>query len=106
MLFLTINFAFVSVSAAPGELDATFGTNGSVVTSVSPFTNVVNADAIQPDGKILAVGGGSSEAAVYRGRIWYLQQSSAGVRAVSFGLSTDIPAPTAYLPQGKKSGKH
>jgi uncharacterized delta-60 repeat protein len=39
-----------------GTLDTGFGTVGQVVTSVSPEGSVVHGAAIQPDGKIVAVG--------------------------------------------------
>ncbi|CAN5510595.1 hypothetical protein BH10ACI1_BH10ACI1_03810 [soil metagenome] len=39
-----------------GSLDTTFGTGGKVVTAVSIFEDYILAIAIQPDGKIVAVG--------------------------------------------------
>lgn len=51
---------------APGGLDTTFGTNGVVTTQVSPFTNYVSSLAIQPDGKIVAVGTGNGTMATVR----------------------------------------
>ena len=65
-LFLAIIFLPVVGYAAPGGLDATFGTNGIVTTSVSAFTNYVNALAVQADGKIIAVGTGNGSMAVVR----------------------------------------
>jgi hypothetical protein len=41
---------------------------------------------------------GRADIAVYRNGTWYVQQSTDGDRVISFGLSTDIPTPTAYLP--------
>lgn len=43
-------------SEAAGGLDATFGANGKVTTDFASHNDQVNALAIQPDGKILAVG--------------------------------------------------
>jgi uncharacterized delta-60 repeat protein/CSLREA domain-containing protein len=43
-------------------------------------------------------GDGRADVAVYRDGIWYIQQSAGGNRSVAFGLPTDIPTPTAYLP--------
>lgn len=40
-----------------GELDATFGSAGIVITSIGPAGDEVNAMALQPDGKILIAGG-------------------------------------------------
>lgn len=45
-----------------GSLDPAFGIGGKVVTSVSPVGDGgANAVAIQPDGKIVAVGGGNDQ---------------------------------------------
>ena len=43
-------------------------------------------------------GDGRADVAVYRNGTWYIQQSTAGERTIPFGLSTDIPTPTSYLP--------
>jgi len=43
-------------------------------------------------------GDGVTDVAVYRDGTWYIQQSSSGVRYIDFGLSTDVPTPTSYLP--------
>jgi uncharacterized delta-60 repeat protein len=46
-----------------GTLDASFGTNGRVTTTVSTFGEVANGVAIQPDGKIVIVGSVASPGA-------------------------------------------
>jgi uncharacterized delta-60 repeat protein len=64
MLAITIFFALsASISAAPGDLDPTFGNGGIVITTVDPLPpgflgaiDVANGTAIQPDGKIVVVG--------------------------------------------------
>jgi uncharacterized delta-60 repeat protein len=43
-------------------------------------------------------GDGRADVAVYRDGTWHIQQSTAGDRTISFGLPTDIPTPTAYMP--------
>ena len=43
-------------------------------------------------------GDGRADIAVYRDGTWYIQQSSSGFRALEFGLSTDVPTPTSYVP--------
>ncbi len=58
ILILAAAAVAVPALAAPGSLDVTFGTNGIVTTPVVGFTNLVHAIAIQPDGKIIAVGEG------------------------------------------------
>ena len=49
----------VDVRSQSGALDRTFGTLGKVYTQVRPSTNYINDLALQPDGKIVAVGSGS-----------------------------------------------
>ncbi len=44
--------------AAPGELDPSFGTGGKVLTDIAP-NGIAQALALQPDGKIIAVGSAS-----------------------------------------------
>jgi uncharacterized delta-60 repeat protein len=56
-LFLALSIA---ISAAPGDLDSTFGTGGKVIT---PGIGAIDDIAIQPDGKIVAV---SSERRIVR----------------------------------------
>src|SRR4051794_475232 len=50
---------FISVSiarGADGDLDPTFGNGGKVVTDFNNSTDWVNRVAVQPDGKIVAIG--------------------------------------------------
>jgi uncharacterized delta-60 repeat protein len=42
--------------AAAGDLDPTFGTGGMVTTDIHHSTDIANAVAIQPDGKLVVVG--------------------------------------------------
>ena len=49
------SFALVRYNS-DGSLDDSFGTNGSVTTSIGPRHDVINTVLIQPDGKIVAVG--------------------------------------------------
>jgi len=44
------------VCAAAGDLDPTFGTGGKVKTDIRHGTDLANAVAIQPDGKLVVVG--------------------------------------------------
>lgn len=49
-----------------GTLDASFGSNGKLITSLGYYTEVFNSIKLQPDGKIVAVGYvGLEELAVY-----------------------------------------
>lgn len=43
-------------------------------------------------------GDGRTDIAVYRQGVWWISQSTAGTRAVSFGNATDRPIAAAYLP--------
>lgn len=49
-----------------GALDSSFGSSGKVRTSISAFNDQLNALAIQPDGRIIAVGTASVDFAVVR----------------------------------------
>ena len=42
--------------AADGDLDPTFGTGGQVTTDFNHSTDIANAVALQPDGKLVVVG--------------------------------------------------
>lgn len=59
---------FVARLDVDGGLDATFGTDGVAITPISAGRDVLSALALQPDGKIVAVGqvGQSSEIALVR----------------------------------------
>jgi uncharacterized delta-60 repeat protein len=73
----------ISLSSAPtayaaaGDLDATFGTNGQVITAFSGFA-AGNAVAVQSDGKVVVVGEESNDFTVAR-------YSSGGILDSSFG---------------------
>lgn len=54
------------VTAAPGDLDPSFDTDGKVVTDISAGTDQAAAIAIQSDGKIVAAGVSFSDFAVAR----------------------------------------
>jgi hypothetical protein len=43
-------------------------------------------------------GDGLADVAVFRDGVWYIRQSSDGDRFIPFGLATDIPTPSSYLP--------
>ena len=49
-------FLSVPVKAAPGDLDATFGNGGKVLTAVTPGDDYPRRIRIQPDGKIILSG--------------------------------------------------
>ncbi|MBS1796329.1 MAG: M36 family metallopeptidase [Acidobacteria bacterium] len=43
-------------------------------------------------------GDGKDDAAVFRTGTWWINKSTGGVTTVSFGVTTDIPTPTRYIP--------
>jgi hypothetical protein len=43
-------------------------------------------------------GDGKDDQAVYRDGVWWLNRSTSGPATQSFGLSSDTPVPTAYIP--------
>ncbi|HJP66051.1 MAG TPA: delta-60 repeat domain-containing protein, partial [Actinomycetota bacterium] len=45
-----------SAYAAPGDLDPTFGSGGVQTTPIGPADDVAHGMAVQPDGKVIAVG--------------------------------------------------
>ena len=55
-ILLTIFASFQTVRAADGDLDPTFGSGGQVMTDFTHSTDLANAVAIQPDGKLVVVG--------------------------------------------------
>ncbi len=71
-----------------GTVDASFGTNGAVVTDFGQ-SSVINRAAVQPDGKIIAVGtvtvGGNSDFAIVR-------YNTNGTLDTSFGSGGKVTA--------------
>jgi len=43
-------------------------------------------------------GDGRDDQAIYRNGVWWLNRSSTGVATGAFGLSSDTPVPTKYIP--------
>jgi uncharacterized delta-60 repeat protein len=64
-LLILLSATFAS-QAANGGLDPTFGTGGKIATPVGANTNYAQAIAIQPDGKIVAVGESGSGMSIAR----------------------------------------
>src|SRR6476660_8649802 len=60
-IWLTLALGIINGNGAPaGGLDTTFGTNGVTLTQLLGFSHFIHAIAIQPDGKVIAVGEGGS----------------------------------------------
>jgi uncharacterized delta-60 repeat protein len=66
-----------------GSLDPTFGGDGTVVTDVTPSYDALNGMALQPNGKIVVVGGVS--AGPDNGKIGVLRYRSDGTLDPTFG---------------------
>ena len=98
-LFLLFVSPFAAV-AAPGGLDTTFGTNGTVVTQAGASTNFVQGLALQSDGKIIAVGESNSGMSIVRYNAnGFLDSTFNGT-----GMATQTPGSAyavAVLPDGK-----
>jgi uncharacterized delta-60 repeat protein len=70
-------FGVNSAVAAPGDPDPSFGKGGTVVVSLSPNNDWIEDIAVQPDGKIVAVG--------------HLNQSSTGGNTSTFVVVRLLP---------------
>jgi len=66
-----------------GTPDISFGTNGVVLENIGPGENIINALAVQDDGKILAAG--YSQNTEYKNVPVILRFSATGVRDTAFG---------------------
>jgi uncharacterized delta-60 repeat protein len=55
-IILTLFVSAQMAQAVDGDLDPTFGTGGMVMTDINRSTDIANAVAIQPDGKLVVVG--------------------------------------------------
>ncbi len=57
ILFFIAAFPLVQAqTAAPGDLDTTFGSGGKVITQITEGPDIPTRVRIQPDGKIVTVG--------------------------------------------------
>ncbi len=86
-----------------GSLDSTFGTGGLVTTDLGG-TDIAEAVALQPDGKIIAVGRAGNDFALVR----YTSDGSldstfgtGGIVTTDFGGGTDIANAAVLQPDGK-----
>jgi uncharacterized delta-60 repeat protein len=99
-----------AASAAPGDLDPSFGTGGKVTTDFSGFGGRAAAVALQPDGKIIA--GGRSGGASFFGTGFAVARYNAdgsldssfgvgGTVTIDFGFGDDEVHSVLAQPDGK-----
>jgi uncharacterized delta-60 repeat protein len=91
-----------SASAASGDLDATFGTGGKVITDFGA-NDVLNSSVLQSDGKIVVAGSSNNNFAIARYTTSGVLDSSFdtdGANPVDFG-STDAAYAVAVQSDGK-----
>ena len=78
------------VSAAPGDLDPTFGTGGKVTTPIGSTNDQGNSVVVQSDGKIVVAGysgvGGNNDIALVR-------YTASGALDTSFGTGGKVTTP-------------
>ena len=99
--------ATLSVRAADGDLDPTFGTGGKVVTDFNNSVDILNDLVLQPDGKVIAVGSTRSGSSPHIALVRYNQN---GTLDTSFGTggkvitqisTSDVADAVAVQPDGK-----
>jgi uncharacterized delta-60 repeat protein len=79
-LVLTLAFLPATAVAAPGDFDASFGGDGSMTLDWGPFASVTGL-LVQPDGRIVASGGGGDPSAFVVARL-----TSNGPLDTGFGI--------------------
>ncbi len=103
---LLLTAAITSQATPPGQLDTTFGTNGMVITQVTPnaVPSYVNGVAIQTDGKIVTVGFGLTATDNAFTVVRYNQNGSLDSTFNGTGISTAVvgtPNAVAIQTDGK-----
>jgi uncharacterized delta-60 repeat protein len=105
---LLLALAPVAASAAPGDLDITFGVGGVVTTNFGGTYDWAYATALQPDGKIVAAGvsnaKGTYDFALARYRPDHTLDPSfgdGGIVTTDFGQSYDWAYSLVLQPDGK-----
>ncbi len=101
-------FSLFNLLPLAGSLDDSFGSDGKVVMSIGPGDDIVQAVAIQPDGKIVAAGysdsGSNNDFALVRCNTDGTLDTSfgpGGVVTTDFGGTGDYGRAVAVQPDGK-----
>jgi len=90
MVLFILSFSETSL-AQPGSLDATFGVNGKVITTLGTYTDRANAMAIQGDDKILMAG--SKYSSFTNADFALVRYMSNGTLDPSFGQGGEVITP-------------
>ncbi len=91
ILFFIAAFPLVQAqTAAPGDLDTTFGSGGKVVTSITSDFDYPTRVRIQPDGKIVTVGVSGSGFGI--GESFLVRHNADGTVDNSFGTNGSVIA--------------
>jgi uncharacterized delta-60 repeat protein len=101
-LFLALS---ASVSAAPGDLDMTFGSGGIVFTATgnNPSLDIAQEMAIQPDGKIVVVGDGGTFGNFNNWDFAVIRYNPDGSLDTSFGGTGIVITPVSNFNDGAYS---
>ncbi|MBV9956850.1 MAG: hypothetical protein JO360_00460, partial [Acidobacteria bacterium] len=96
VIFLWVSLALAGAARAASPLDTSFGSGGKVFTDFSHYRDVVYDMAVQPDGKIVAVGVATLvSSGVQTTKFGLARYNSDGTLDNSFGadgrVSTDFP---------------
>ena len=106
---LTLLLAFAAdASAAPGDLDPTFGTGGIVVADMGSYGVNLPGIAVQPDGKLVMAGSWGAPSGSPLALLRYLENGTldpafgtAGMVSLSIGQGTAEAQAVALQPDGK-----
>ena len=109
-LFSLFTFVFLLsfAQAQPGTLDFSFGNEGIVTSVISEGVNMAKAIAVQPDGKIIAVGQTGSSGSYNVGVVRYNEDGSndntfgtSGMVIISATTTNDYALDIVIQPDGK-----
>lgn len=107
LLFLFATAISYSLHAQPGTLDNTFGTDGTLVTTISMIGDQAFSVAVQPDGKIVVAGVSTTTTADFTLARYNTDGSldntfgTAGIVTTAIGEGNDYAKSVILQPDGK-----
>ncbi len=112
ILFFIAAFPLVQAqTAAPGDLDLSFGSGGKIVTSITEFGDYPTRVRIQPDGKIVTVGVAVETGFGFLTNAFLVRHNADGTVDNSFGINGLVVVDSSFdtlffndfviLPDGK-----